>query len=797
MPDSNFERAFADLAHAALRDKAPKLMNHLVGFQLIDKNDEDTHAVGVFGFKVGGKQWFYAPVFFMNGQLKGSDLLYVKSQDIFVPMQDNWINYLISKQPYEMGTMEPKPEDALGLQAPNFDIFADSPDSGGQKWASVINTRYIQPWAKPFLPVYRAMINENINTKYASVRRAFDVRNFLHKFPEASISLFKGMRKSAALMESVAQFYDLRTLFPSTEKVKLACSRYYRSKRMRKQAYEGLTGHVAAKEREEVPALDNKSEVAVVNLDDVREALGDGSYDVLSEKERSDLLNGEIVVRDTRNKASVVYDADFNKKIFNPTETGVYEIVGRDGQFVKALVIYNPKTIGEGRTNAVVTVVTADRKYGNYRTTDIWARNYDSAELGTRTFDTFESFARDKGVSISSMTPGHKYVMFGPSGQGTIPFRFIRSEGSNDGTARYLVFPDTVVQTTTKHRSGYDEKRPAISLDSDRAFGDYVYDRTTNNARTTEWDGKTVTPYELADSRVIMTTTKRKYGITQNGNTTVVPDSFKVIDLGMDKTVERGYWSDEDRAIPFDPGSFVDIEMGIMKHASALDVFKRGSAYIIASNNKQRTLTKQAALKHLIIDWGMREDDARDIERSANGYKKRYYVKRAGMSSPSFPAYPSSFSDVTQVPMQGPQTDLMPVPGGQPDPYAAEAYDITKDPEVVKALQAAQGGQKDVFDTRVIGGLAKAVDVDSLIDQMLPDMIKGMDRAGRILFMFYWHNDHFKERYGRTDLLDLEDSLRDCFKSLGDLIIFIKQKTIEPQPELAAMDLNLGQPDTE
>jgi hypothetical protein len=47
MPEAEFERTFADLAHARLRDRAPGLLDYMVGFQLLDKSDDDTHAVGV------------------------------------------------------------------------------------------------------------------------------------------------------------------------------------------------------------------------------------------------------------------------------------------------------------------------------------------------------------------------------------------------------------------------------------------------------------------------------------------------------------------------------------------------------------------------------------------------------------------------------------------------------------------------------------------------------------------------------------------------------------------------------
>ena len=64
--ETEFEQAFSSLAYAYLKDKAPRLLDFLVGFQLVDRNEDNTKAMGVFGFSVGD-QWLYAPVFFLNG----------------------------------------------------------------------------------------------------------------------------------------------------------------------------------------------------------------------------------------------------------------------------------------------------------------------------------------------------------------------------------------------------------------------------------------------------------------------------------------------------------------------------------------------------------------------------------------------------------------------------------------------------------------------------------------------------------------------------------------------------------
>ena len=72
------------------------------------------------------------------------------------------------------------------------------------------------------------------------------------------------------------------------------------------------------------------------------------------------------------------------------------------------------------------------------------------------------------------------------------------------------------------------------------------------------------------------------------------------------------------------------------------------------------------------------------------------------------------------------------------------------------------------------------MDSDSTVDGYIGDLLLALDRIGRILFLYYWHNDKFRERYGSQDMSELEDNLRNVFKNLGELALFLKQKTVEP-----------------
>jgi hypothetical protein len=112
--------------------------------------------------------------------------------------------------------------------------------------------------------------------------------------------------------------------------------------------------------------------------------------------------------------------------------------------------------------------------------------------------------------------------------------------------------------------------------------------------------------------------------------------------------------------------------------------------------------------------------------------------------------------------------------------------------DIRSVMQAAETGQKEVFDTAMIGSMLRAVRDDSLVDRYMGELTNGLDKLGRILFMFYWHGDRFADRYGKSDMPELEDSLRNAFEMLGDVILFLKQKTIEPYPEEGGSDTDLS-----
>ena len=115
--DAEFEKMFSQLAHAYTAAKAPSLEPYEIGFQLLERTEDGHRAAGVTGF-VMGTQLLLAPVFWLSGKIKGTELLWVDSARTFVPLKDNWLNYIQQRKPLEIGDTTPKDLRRLGVRQP-------------------------------------------------------------------------------------------------------------------------------------------------------------------------------------------------------------------------------------------------------------------------------------------------------------------------------------------------------------------------------------------------------------------------------------------------------------------------------------------------------------------------------------------------------------------------------------------------------------------------------------------------------------------------------------------------------
>ncbi len=796
-----FEQTFADLSFAQLREKSPGLLDYLVGFQVVDVDDDETRAVGIFGAQVG-KQWIYLPVFFINGELKGTVLLYLRSQDIFVPNTEGWVNFLINRRPNVLGEGKDQQDaDLKGLKDPDFSQLNRSPLSGA------VNTGFgafgktgsvkLEKWAAD------AIASFNLHHPSSSRYAGSNLASFLKR---AGDWAFRGL---ASAMKDNHEFGNRVLRFHTTEEL-------FKDAQLRntKGQYTRPGKYPLSIEGDELdPQVGEDRDLTTIHMvvdkddEDIAEVL-DGPEDAannpdLTDAERERLLRGEIVIRDHRRNTSKVYKADLGADMFNPDGCGIYSVLLQNGDFQPSLVVYPPTAIGEG-TSRVALVVTEDKKNWSYFAPGaLWAnQEADSPDPEEQRKKFFSGLS-----SLETIRNGNVYSIIGPNLDGTIAFEVVMKVTGPDGGTELYVQPRTGYETIKAtpqdvardgSLKGPYRGEPAVGAYSGESFAgsgtEKIYPH--HESAPVDADERKWRDNEKARNRqsytqfrhIVIMSDNRFDNLRVVGNTLFVPSHYKALDLPDPSETAEPIWSVND------PATMADLESFLIKNSGfrPLYVVRQGSGFYI---NDRGPMSKKAALEVLLND--IRVEDAytaQSLIKNADDNKRKNYWLKQSVSVPGFPEPNTYFDPLLNVQGQYPLSQDMPVDmGGGPDPQDAYNQQAFQPDDFRLAQNAAQSDQREVFDTAVIGSLVRNSNSPSLVGKYLADLIKGEDRIGRILFLLYWHWDQFKERYGQDELPDLEDRLTGVFEDMGELILFLKQDIIEASPGQDALSIELDE----
>jgi len=800
--ETEFAQAFSSLAYAYLKDKAPRLLDYMLGFQLIDRNEDNTKAVGVFGFQLD-KQWLYAPVFFLNGDLKGHELLYVKNNDSFVPMKENWINYLMSRKPHILGEPSVNKLQELGGIAPDINSLSLSPT--GNKNASDIY------WLRPVLPMLAAFKVKLANSLYRGAgNRQLDQKAIVRSpFTAAlaktasNLDFNQVLPKSLLLLEAA---YDLAERYPAIKKatcdfygancfsrwgkefrsntIKQASSILYSPTTVTLTSTNLLSG--AAQSR---PTIDHIKEGKLQVVTSVTSDQGG-----LDTKDQENLLQGKIVIKDRREDAEVskVYATENEIRLFNPSETELYSVLEKSGEFSKMLVVLNG--ISSRGAEYMTTVIRIDDKDSQNKS---WLNADNTAVFATQVSmdkndwkDWFDGLSSETDLAEEA-----EYIAINATHSATAPFHVLTDMG--DGQYKvdfriskdYLSSRDSLLpQVQSRYASGGDNRTRGVTL-------------------------------------IVGKQDKPGLRLRPLSSELCVPASFKFIKLSDGSS--SGFFGscgcsplDED-SNPIKLGSLSDIQRLLVEKTARLKVFNNGTDVYLDSVIGSVQLSKKAALCQLVATHGLREKAAMDMLKKAEQkghavYRVRYAPgygaeKQAAPNTsvlaggPTFPLDTESNNDGSET--YGPSTSVRtqtstektsPIPslsGRNTNRSKWDNWQNFEAKDFKQNLQAAQvagkEGQKEVFDVSMMAGMLKTVRQDSIVDRHLGDLMSALDSLGRLIMNFYWHQEEFEDRYGKSDLPELEDSLRNAFESLGDITLFLKEKTIESSADKG--DINLDE----
>jgi hypothetical protein len=801
--ESDFEKSFSTLAHVYLRDKAPSLLKYEVGFQLIDKNEDNTKAAGMAVFRAGG-QWFYVPIMFISGRIKGHELLYLKDLDQFVPLKDNWIQELLNKKPSLLGEPIQGQPGEHGITAPDLQSLR----MPRTKFAAHIPPQHLQAAAA----IAHCLASNPLTLqKYASIRslpkflesaplaERLVFARIVHDYPAVAQKIF-AIHKSANLEKTVrGAITEVRRLNQNRKRVRP-------NPELQRKLEDQLRNVVSSREggvlEEHEPELTKQS--AAIVIYSVRSSISIPTH--LSDAEKEELLRKGYKVEDSRSgeQKSKAYTLATDLRLANPTQTGIYDVFLADGTFERCLVVTNPFSLlnpvssirepylqDEDQeairrlSDMALLVRLSDKKYFSCPRSKVYVKV--SSDV-LRSDDSFESFYKDLPTLWNALSkdPYAYGIILSPRGSGTMPISFNGDLGEASDSTLIVRGSQSVEGIPYHFLAGSPNGRFYIRRNS------YSAPRIISRERQGP-SPKYLDVFLPGAAKFLSLAESRQAGCCCSVLSGSEKDMFSEAGLGKPALVE--------------------LALGAVMPQVKVASIQRGRSYKI---NHIFCPDKVDAVTELLLGQGFDEKTAEQILKEAD--EKGHisvFVKRAQPMPPGPPPPPGQMPGMASMLQPGPGAPPMPdptmvamplagggsvntmspltaaVPAGLPQQMPPNPYELPADPMASQTLaQAAQSGQKEILDPAAIGAILRYSTNDNLVDQYIPELMAALDRLGRILLAFYWHRDQFQERYGKQDLPELEDSLRTNFERLGDLVLTLKQRMIEPLPgEVNRIDL--------
>jgi len=764
--DVSFEKAFSNLAHSHIRNKIPILLPYELGFQLIEKSDDNDKAVGVLGFAIG-RQLLYIPVFFLSGELKGQELLYVKNSDAFVPAAENWVTYLINQRPQTLGKSVGRNLTQLGVRHPDLSILQGR--SGTTKYGFVLDD-----WAEEILPT---LLDKVSLQKLAVSMKTYEpvVPQIIKESSAAAYAFTKILDARPRLVKDVVRCYG-----PDLVKAALDEARNYgtvAAKRPHGRPKRVTTGSIfreksameLAKERD--PRRTGKLKIYTYQPG-VRP-------DGLTEKQAQTLKRKGIYILDSRDDTSKLYTIQESLDLENPTDTSIYRVLIAPDMFRRCLVVVNPHHRRGSRPSAVVVDLESSKpyRYGYNHPMTIFT--------GDRDDDDFARWFKQQ-PKAKQLEVNRSYVLVTPNGGGTAPFTVDSTCAATGGESCYRVTwlrtenveADKAAPIDTTHYGYIDQNLGAdgaIRLDR-LPDGSHRFNGTKSKISLGRWAGRTIkivndVLYMPPGTVAVELRSKATRGVDVNGD-------------------------DELEWLRFEtPAMF---QLGLYKSSAELKILANSTEATING----RRMPLKAAVIHLVGDHGLTEKAAAEaLQRAQRNRGERFRIKYAAgydmINSAPSAVLPDQELQYSNEPLLGPDTlavrnsesyeplDMAGANGPTPPPM-----NVGPDPELLQAVQDAAGtGQQEVLDTSILAAMLHTSKDDILIDKYLPDLLRGLDRLGRLLFNMYWHNQQFVDRFGEEDLAALEDGVRSSFDQLGKVVLKMKQRAIDPD-DVDAVDVD-------
>lgn len=736
--NADIEKAFADQAFSFVAQKASKICTrpYLLGFEMIYANDDKSRIVGIFGFNINGAL-YYAPVFFLNGQIKGQILFWRVENKKFIPLEEEWIDFILEKNTPEEGHAITKNRtDSLqtGVSLDPMIYPRRYKTASAEKLPGFIGNENLTnaEWLENFL--------QGFCPKVASFAPTGLLRQFINEDGgELAFDAIAGAVKNSyafadALMHAVESIDDLMQ-FP----VKKAS------------------------------AEDKRNYTLSLRTGSIKSAS--------TSEELSEFIKFGYIFDDRRHDEEInQIFTDTSHDLENMQTPGFYSVMKKDGEMTKVFMSS--------------TVDDCNCSKGGIGGLPVTLRDRESSASGQKAF----IFVDDQNsVCFHSLPVGCEgyYGACLPDEEDAIKNLMTTTPQVGKTYLLFLPKDKAVSQSAFKIKGKSDKSTGVTCLETNRVdtwgSSDSICELIWNdNAGTSAWHmgllGKDTAFIEIK-------TEQKKYpypGQPERTETkiseapslmqpkemfdTLMNSGLRKFTLeGMDDGVEiytgnklRRFMSDDNDAGTTKAAAFLAADLGI--RASQVNE-------LIGKLSAQKKVAFYVEPKNVKMALGLTR-----------------VIDRADFT----PSYDSYFNTTVDIPKEyalrtetkGPQIREIPLNevydpshgnGGNRNSLSAEEL-LTNDPDKLKEL-ADSKNLPFVFEHGLVGSLVKTFDAAALVDKYLPHLENALDSVGRMIFLFYWKPKDFEKAIGQDDMSDMESELTSNFKSLGALTLNLLKKS--------------------
>jgi hypothetical protein len=811
-----FEEGLTQMAYNVLVSKFPDLMEKVVTFKILETDVDTGSGVGAFVVDHEG-EIIYVPVVMADNQIKPVDLFYHKGLNVFLPLNNDWLDEVSQLTLEEMGDTVTPPK-SLYRNVDTRRIMVP-PVSGRFAYAAAKGETNI---SDDLFQMVR-----KLNTKVAAAEPV--LADFLTKAPEqvkeAFVNILKRRPKLAA---QVTKLYGLNPICDALQKTASATDT------------KGGGLFVATK--------DTPSEK-------FKEVFGDKAPEAF----QGVLAKGYQAKDERKNLKVAVQQVQEFKDLETPTQSGFYRVYTKDGKSHEALVIHNPRSIHnhfeekpEGRHGVRHDTVRPgdhNKRFLTVLMNGSWAEpsklvgepiQQESDDDISKT-PLFKKLMND--TQSAKPKVGQRGIFVKKLGQtfvGTQPFRVKSVSTDAQGVRRITCdnFNSAVLVTDPKAaKAGMHQPKGGnimyipddakfIALTGDSWDGpkfieepsdvckwmqsnfDAMGAHTTSvkNAAAGQFSVDGEPPMPMLDA---MKHAALKHNIAFESAEKLVKEAAskpngraiaRIVTEEMITKLAQGPMMDPSAmgggAPPppgMDPAAMGGAPPAPPSPPSPLDI-AMGEAQTQIQQQGMDLQQQQMALEDKANTLMMVQQRAQEI---AMGGPEAVQQGATPMGPPGAP--PQQGAAPQGAPPQGapPQQGGAPMPGPAPEMMgsagmATGAAMPTESPSAMEIQnqvnpqfleQAGALNDANAFDAAAIASMAQSASFRDMVVDYVPTLERGLDNLGRIMLSLWLQESELKEQIGEEEYADLEDNLRAVFDGLGNLILQINRNATVLAPE--------------